>query len=112
MKFQFANALLQAQGIDTGDDPADLAGPGGRSHAGETRARATGQGQLMVSQIAVRKIGSQPGEVFAVSYPGNRSILLTATGVIEPVVARGGRKAAEQSAEQPGTPLFDQDQAA
>jgi hypothetical protein len=103
MKSQFANALLQAQGIDTGTSPA---GHGG-SHAGETRARVTGQGQLLVSQLAARKIGAQAGEVFEVSYPSDRTILLTPTGIVEPVRPRKG-----ESIEQPGTPLLDDAQAA
>ena len=103
MKSQFANALLQAQGIDTGTSPT---GSGG-SHAGETRARVTGQGQLLVSQLAARKIGAQAGEVFEVSYPGDRTILLTPTGIVEPVRPRKG-----ETIEQPGTPLLDGAQAA
>lgn len=103
MKSQFANALLQAQGIDTGTSPA---GPGG-SHAGETRARVTGQGQLLVSQLAARKVGAQAGEVFEVSYPGDGCILLTPTGIVEPVRPRKG-----EAIEKPGTPLLDGAQAA
>lgn len=103
MKSQFANALLQAQGIDTGTSST---GSGG-SHAGETRARVTGQGQLLVSQLAARKIGAQAGEVFEVSYPGDRTILLTPTGIVEPVRPRKG-----EAIEQPGTPLWDGAQAA
>ena len=103
MKSQFANALLQAQGIDTGTSST---GSGG-SHAGETRARVTGQGQLLVSQLAARKIGAQAGEVFEVSYPGDRTILLTPTGIVEPVRPRKG-----ETIEQPGTPLLDDAQAA
>jgi hypothetical protein len=103
MKTQFANAMLQAQGIDTGTSPT---GSGG-SHAGETRARVTGQGQLLVSQLAARKIGAQAGEVFEVSYPSDRTILLTPTGIVEPVRPRKG-----ESIEQPGTPLLDDAQAA
>lgn len=103
MRSQFANALLQAQGIDTGTSPA---GSGG-SHAGETRARVTGQGQLLVSQLAARKIGAQAGEVFEVSYPGDGCILLTPTGIVEPVRPRKG-----EVIEQRGTPLLDDAQAA
>ena len=103
MKSQFANALLQAQGIDTGTSPT---GSGG-SHAGETRARVTGQGQLLVSQLAARKIGAQAGEVFEVSYPGDGCILLTPTGIVEPVRPRKG-----ETIEQPGTPLLGGAQAA
>jgi hypothetical protein len=103
MKSQFRNALLQALGIDTGDIPT---GPG-RSHAGETKARVSGQGILLVSQLATRKIEAQVGEVFEVSYPGDRTILLTPTGIVEPVRPR---KAG--SDEQPGTPLLDGAQAA
>ena len=102
MKSQFANALLQAQGIDTGTSST-----GSYSHAGETRARVTGQGQLLVSQLAARKIGAQAGEVFEVSYPGDGCILLTPTGIVEPVRPRKG-----ETIEQPGTPLLDGAQAA
>jgi hypothetical protein len=77
---------------------------GGRSHAGETRARVTGQGVLLVSQLAVNRVGAVAGEVFAVSYPADGQILLTSTGTVEAVIPRGKRAAPEQA----GTPLLDQ----
>jgi hypothetical protein len=77
---------------------------GGRSHAGETRARVTGQGVLLVSQLAVNRVGAAAGEVFAVSYPADGQILLTTTGTVEAVIPRGRRAAPEQA----GTPLLDQ----
>jgi hypothetical protein len=77
---------------------------GGRSHAGETRARVTGQGVLLVSQLAVNRVGAVAGEVFAVEYPADGQILLTTTGVVEAVIPRGKRAAPEQA----GTPLLDQ----
>ena len=94
---QFNKALLEAQGIETGGGPT---GPG-RSHAGETKARVSGQGILLVSQLATRKIGAQVGEVFDVSYPEGNCILLSPTGVVEPVKPRKGGPV-----EQPGTPLL------
>lgn len=77
---------------------------GGRSHAGETRARVTGQGVLLVSQLAVNRVGAVAGEVFAVSYPADGQILLTTTRTIEAVIPRGKRATFEQA----GTPLLDQ----
>jgi len=96
MKAPFDKALLQAQGIDTGSQ----SGPG-RSHAGLTQARCSGQGILLVSQLATRHIGANPGDVFEVSYPGNGQILLRPTGEVKPVIPR------KRSEEQPGTPLLD-----
>jgi hypothetical protein len=103
MVAQFNKALLEAQGIETGGGPT---GPG-RSHAGETKARVSGQGILLVSQLATRKIGAKVGEVFDVSYPEGGCILLTPTGVVEPVKPRKS-----EPVEQPGTPLLDGAQAA
>lgn len=103
MVAQFNKALLEAQGIETGSGPT---GPG-RSHAGETKARVSGQGILLVSQLATRKIGAQVGEVFDVSYPEGGGILLMPTGVVEPV-----RPRKSEPVEQPGTPLLDSAQAA
>ncbi len=100
---QFNKALLEAQGIETGGGPT---GPG-RSHAGETKARVSGQGILLVSQLATRKIGAKVGEVFDVSYPEGGCILLTPTGVVEPVKPRKS-----EPVEQPGTLLLDGAQAA
>jgi hypothetical protein len=77
---------------------------GGRSHAGESRARVTGQGVLLVSQLAVSRVGAARGEVFAVEYPADGQILLISTGVVEAVIPRGKRVAPEQA----GTPLLDQ----
>jgi hypothetical protein len=103
MVAQFNKALLEAQGIETGGGPT---GPG-RSHAGETKARVSGQGILLVSQLATRKIGAKVGEVFDVSYPEDGGILLSPTGVVEPVRPRKGGPDG-----QPGTPLLDGAQAA
>jgi hypothetical protein len=100
---QFNKALLEAQGIETGGGPTGS----GRSHAGETKARVSGQGILLVSQLATRKIGAQVGEVFDVSYPEDGGILLMPTGVVEPVRPRKGGPA-----EEPGTPLLGEAQAA
>jgi hypothetical protein len=101
MRSQFANAMLQAQGIDTGSQATGT----GRAHDGESLARVSGQGQLLVSQLAMRKVGAEAGAVFSVSYPGEGAILLSPTGENRPVVAR--KKKADTS-EQPGTPLLDQ----
>ena len=98
----FNKEYLKAQGtIQEGESTSG----GGRSHAGETRARVTGQGVLLVSQLAVNRVGAASGEVFAVSYPADGQILLTTTGVVEAVIPRGKRVA---PAEQAGTPLLDQ----
>lgn len=98
MQAQFNEALLEAQGIETGSKSAG----NDRGHAGLTKARVSGQGILLVSQLATRHIGATPGTVFSVEYPGSGQILLTMTDEFKPVVAR---KKAEQ--EQPGTPLLD-----
>ena len=104
MMARFNEAYLEAQGIETGGREV---GPG-RSHAGETKARVSGQGILLVSQLATRKVGAKEGEVFEVSYPGDGAILLTPTGVVKPVQPRK----AKVTDEQPGTPLLDDAQAA
>jgi hypothetical protein len=85
-------------------EPGESSPGGGRSHAGETRARVTGQGVLLVSQLAVNRVGAVAGEVFAVEYPADGQILLTTTRVVEAVIPRGKRAAPEQA----GTPLLDQ----
>ena len=96
---QFNAALLEAKGVNTGDKSAG----GGRSHAGLTKARVSGQGILLVSQLATRNVGAVEGSIFEVSYPGDGQILLTPTGEVKPVVPRKGK-----SAEEPGAPLLDQ----
>lgn len=99
MQAQFNEAFLKAQGIETGDGPS---GPG-RSHAGLSKARVSGQGILLVSQLATRHVEANPGDVFEVSYPGDGAILLRPTGEVKPVVKRK-----DKAAEEPGTPLLDQ----
>lgn len=98
----FNKEYLKAKGTIKGGGSAS---GGGRSHAGETRARVTGQGVLLVSQLAVNRVGAVAGEVFAVSYPADGQILLTTTRMVEAVIPRGKRVA---PAEQAGTPLLDQ----
>lgn len=108
MSAQFNEAMLRAQGIETGGKTA--AGGGGRSHAGLTKARVSGQGILLVSQLATRSIGADPGAVFSVEYPHGdfkgpgAQILLTLTEEVKPVVARKNKG----EPEEPGTPLLDQ----
>jgi hypothetical protein len=97
---QFNAALLAAKGVDIGDKAS---GGGGRSHAGLTKARVSGQGILLVSQLATRHVGAEPGHVFEVSYPGDGQILLSPTGEVKPVVPRKAK-----TEEEPGTPLLDQ----
>lgn len=99
MMAQFNQAYLEAQGVETGGKSTGT----GRSHAGLTRARVSGQGILLVSQLATRHVGAVEGSVFEVSYPGDGAILLSPTGEIKPVVPRKSK----ESAEQPGTPLLD-----
>lgn len=98
MMSRFNAALLCAQGIDTGVSTSAT----GRSHAGKTQARISGSGILLVSQLATREVGGQPGDVYSVTYPGDGQILLTPTGENRPVEPR---KKAE--IEEPGTPLLD-----
>jgi hypothetical protein len=93
----FKDALLEAKGIAVGGKRSG----GGRGHAGLSRARVSGSGILLVSQLAVRNVDAGPGAVFSVSYPGDGQILLTPTGEVTPIVRRKG------SAEEPGTPLVD-----
>lgn len=95
MQAQFNEAFLKAQGVDTGDNSS---GPG-RSHAGLSKARVSGQGILLVSQLATRHIGAQPGDVFEVSYPGDGKILLSPTDEVKPVMRRKPK-----ATEEPGTP--------
>lgn len=97
---KFNAAMLEAKGVNTG---GKFSG-GGRSHAGLTRARVSGQGILLVSQLATRHVGAEPGAVFEVSYPGEGTIVLTPTGEVKPVVPRKGNS----EGEEPGTPLLDQ----
>lgn len=94
---QFNVAMLEAKGLDIGGKSAT-----GRNHAGLTKARVSGQGILLVSQLATRHVGAEPGHVFEVSYPGDGRILLAPTGEIKPVVPRKG-----QVEEEPGAPLLD-----
>jgi hypothetical protein len=106
MAAQFNEAMLRAQGIETGSKAAGV----GRSHAGLTKARVSGQGILLVSQLATRSIGADPGSVFSVEYPNGdfkgpgAQILLTLTAEVKPVVARK----AKGELEEPGIPLLDQ----
>lgn len=109
---QFNQAYLEASGVDTGGKSSSGAG---RSHAGRERARVSGQGILLVSQLATRSIGAIPGAVFTVEYPTGEAqgagaqILLTLTDQIDPIVTRKSKADASASdAEQPGTPLLDQ----
>lgn len=99
MQAQFNEAFLEAQGIETGGRSSGL----GRSHAGLTRARVSGQGILLVSQLATRNVGAEPGHIFEVSYPGDGQILLSPTDEVKPVVPR---KKGKQE-EEPGVPLID-----
>jgi hypothetical protein len=105
MSAQFNEAMLLAQGIEIGGKPASA----GRSHAGMSKARVSGQGILLVSQLATRSIGAQPGAVFSVEYPTGglvgpgAQILLTLTDEFKPVVTRKPKEL-----EEPGTPLLDQ----
>jgi hypothetical protein len=99
MQAQFNEAFLEAQGIETGSESASS----GRAHAGLSKARVSGQGILLVSQLATRHVLANPGDVFEVSYPGEGQILLRPTGEVKPVVPRKGKVA-----EEPGAPLLDQ----
>lgn len=82
---RFSEALLEAQGFPVGKKRSP---GGGRSHAGLTRARVSGSGILLVSQLATRNVGAEPGAVFSVEYPADGQILLTMTGEVKPVVRR------------------------
>lgn len=107
LKAQFNQRLLEAQGVDTGGGTGSGKGTGG-GNAGLTRARVSGTGILLVSQLAARRVGAEPGYVFSVEYPQGdlegpgAQILLTLTDEFKEVVPRGPRGA---TAEQPGTPL-------
>lgn len=83
---RFSEALLEAQGFPIGKKRAS--GGGGRAHAGLTRARVSGSGILLVSQLATRNVGAEPGAIFSVEYPGEGQILLTMTGEVKPIVRR------------------------
>lgn len=106
MVAQFNAALLSAQGVDVGGTKST---GGGRNHAGLSKARVSGQGIALVSQLATREVGAVPGAVFSVEYPQGAlrgpgaQILLTLTDEVKPVVARKAKEAAEE----PGTPLLD-----
>lgn len=95
LRAAFGEALLEAQGFPVGKKAA----PAGRNYAGFSRARVSGSGILLVSQLATRHVGAEPGAIFSVSYPGDGSIVLTPTGEVKPVVRR--------NVEEPGTPLLD-----
>jgi hypothetical protein len=95
----FNEALLEAKGVPVSKKKSIMGR--GRGSAGLTRARVSGAGVLLVSQLAVREVGAEAGSIFQVSFPGEGQILLTATGEIVPVTPRGG------SEEEPGTPLLD-----
>ena len=82
---QFNEALLEAKGVPVTVKRSS----GGRGRAGLTRARVSGQGVLLVSQLAVKNVGAEPGAVFAVSYPGDGQILLAPTGEVVPIRKRG-----------------------
>jgi hypothetical protein len=105
MTAQFNQAFLEAQGVDVGGKTTAAE----RTHAGLTKARVSGQGILLVSQLATRNVGALEGAVFSVEYPqGNlkgvgAQILLTLTDEVKPVVTRK-----RESAEEPGTPLLNQ----
>jgi hypothetical protein len=107
MTAQFNEAMLLAQGIEIGGKPAAA----GRSHAGMSKARVSGQGILLVSQLATRAVGAEPGAVFSVEYPTGEfagpgaQILLTLTDEFKPVVTRKSKGKVE---EEPGAPLLDQ----
>lgn len=94
---QFNEALLSAKGVPVSTKRSS----GGRGHAGLSRARVSGAGILLVSQLAVRQVGGVPGSVFQVSYPAEGQILLTDTGEVTPINRR------KDSGEEPGTPLTD-----
>jgi hypothetical protein len=83
---QFDRALLEAQGFPVSKGRAGS----GRTHAGLSRARVSGSGILLVSQLAVRNVGAEAGAVFDVSYPGDGQILLSPTGEVTPIVRRKG----------------------
>jgi hypothetical protein len=96
----FKDALLEANGISVAKKKSVMGR--GRGSAGLTRARVSGAGVLLVSNMAVAHVGAEVGSIFQVSFPGEGQILLTATGEIVPVSPRG-----KGSEEEPGTPLLD-----
>lgn len=108
MAAQFNEAMLHAQGIETGGKPAGT----GRSAGIPTKARAAGSGLLLVSQLVTRAVGAGPGSMFTISYPAEglqgpgAQILLTLTDEVKPVVSR---KRKGEDFEEPGTPLLDQE---
>jgi hypothetical protein len=107
LKAQFNQALLEAKGYDLGGR-SKSAGTG-RGGSGLSRARVSGSGLLLVSQLAAREVGAIPGSVFSIEYPTGdltgpgAQILLTLTDEFREVVPRGSR-----SEEEPGTPLLDE----
>jgi AbrB-like transcriptional regulator len=98
---QFHEALLAAKGVPVAKKKS-VTGRG-RGSAGLTRARVSGTGMLLVSQLAVREVGAEPGAIFQVSFPAEGQILLTNTGEIVPITPRG-----KASGEELGTPLLDE----
>lgn len=109
---RFNESFLEAQGVEVGAGrPSGV----GRSREGATRARVSGQGILLVSQLATRALQALPGAVFTVEYPTGDAtgpgaqILLTLTDQIDPVIERKSKRGQAAGAEeQPGTPLLDQ----
>lgn len=101
---QFNEAFLEAQGVETGGRAAV-----GRSSDGLSSARVSGQGILLVSQLATRHVGAVQGSVFTVEYPQGdlkgvgAQILVTLTDTHKPVVPRKPR-----TEELPGTPLLEE----
>ena len=103
MMAAFNNALLIALDVVDPGQTSVGRGPGRVSTAME-RARVSGNMSLLVGRAAVAAAGGVKGSIFSVSFPEPKSILLTLTDEIKPVVPR--RKA--ETAEHPGTPLLDQ----
>lgn len=109
---RFNESFLEAQGVEVGAGrPSGV----GRSREGATRARVSGQGILLVSQLATRALQALPGAVFTVEYPTGDAtgpgaqILLTLTDQIDPVIERKSKRGQAAGAEeQPGAPLLDQ----
>ena len=105
MLARFNEKFLAAQGHDLG--PGKSRGSG-RSRAGLSQAKVTGNGSLLVSHLAVQNCGGVQGQIFQVEYPTGdfigpgAQILLTLTEEIVPIKSRTRRD------EQPGTPLLDQ----
>lgn len=107
LKAQFNQALLEAKGYDLGGRSKGTGA--GRGGSGLSRARVSGSGLLLVSQLAAREVGAIPGSVFSIEYPTGdltgpgAQILLTLTDEFREVVPRGSR-----SEEESGTPLLDE----